>query len=99
MKSLALIFILFITLISSSAVADHPEGTVKVDIYGLVCDFCAQALEKVFGKEAAVDDIKVDLEAKIVTIHLKNGMQLEDSLIEKNILDAGYNVEAIRRGG
>ena len=99
MKSLALIFILFIILNSSSALADHPEGTVKVDIYGLVCDFCAQALEKVFGKEAAVDDIKVDLEAKIVTIHLKNGMQLEDSLIEKNILDAGYNVEAIRRGG
>lgn len=99
MKSLALIFILFIALNSTSALADHPEGTVKVDIYGLVCDFCAQALEKVFDKEAAVDDIKVDLEAKIVTIHLKNGMQLEDSLIEKNILDAGYNVEAIRRGG
>lgn len=99
MKSLALIFILFITLNSAPALADHPEGTVKVDIYGLVCDFCAQALEKVFGKEAAVDDIKVDLETKIVTIHLKNGMQLDDSLIEKNILDAGYNVEAIRRGG
>lgn len=99
MKSLALIFILFITLNSTSALADHPEGTVKVDIYGLVCDFCAQALEKVFGKETAVDTIEVDLEAKIVTIHLKNGMQLEDALIEKNILDAGYNVEAIRRGG
>jgi copper chaperone CopZ len=99
MKSLALIFILFIALNSTSALADHPEGTVKVDIYGLVCDFCAQALEKVFGKEAAVDDIKVDLDAKIVTIHLKNGMQLDDALIEKNIVDAGYNVEAIRRGG
>jgi copper chaperone CopZ len=99
MKSLSLIFVLIISINLHSAIADHPEGTVKVDIYGLVCDFCAQALEKVFGKETAVDDIEVDLEAKIVTIHLKNGMQLEDALIEKNILDAGYNVEAIRRGG
>ena len=99
MKKLAQSLILFIILNSYSALADHPEGTVKVDIYGLVCDFCAQALEKVFGKQDAVDDIEVDLDAKIVTIHLKSGMQLDDTVIEKNILDAGYNVEAIRRGG
>ena len=82
----------------NSAFADHPEGTVKVDIYGLVCDFCARALEKVFGKEQAVDNIDVDLENKIVTIHFVDGGHLDNDIIRQHIIDAGYNVEEIRYG-
>ncbi len=99
MKKLIVMLILLAGLISNNAFADHPEGTVEVGIYGLVCDFCAQALEKVFGKEVAVDNIDVNLDDKIVTIHLKHGQQLDDAVIRKNIVDAGYNVEEIRRGG
>ena len=99
MKKLAFVLLIIFSIQIPSVIADHPEGTVKVDIYGLVCDFCARALEKVFGKEDAVADIEVDLNSKVVTIHLKDGMQLDNSIIEKNIIDSGYSVEEIRRGG
>ena len=99
MKKISLVLVFCCIQFTNSSLADHPEGTINVDIYGLVCDFCARALEKVFGKEAAVDDIEVDLNNKVVTIHLKHGQDLDNSLIRKNILDAGYNIEEIRRGG
>ncbi|MDW3095466.1 MAG: heavy-metal-associated domain-containing protein [Gammaproteobacteria bacterium] len=99
MNKLIMSLVLFVALILNSAFADHPQGTIKVDIYGLVCDFCAQALEKVFAKEDAVDNIDVNLDDKIVTIHLKARKQLSDKVIRKNIVDAGYNIEEIRRGG
>lgn len=99
MNKLIISFILLVALNLNNAFADHPQGTIKVDIYGLVCDFCAQALEKVFAKEDAVDNIDVNLDDKIVTIHLKARQQLSDAVIRKNIVDAGYNIEEIHRGG
>ena len=99
MKKLFLMIVFTSIIFTHPAFADHPEGTVEVDIYGLVCDFCARALEKVFGKEEAVDDIKVDLNEKIVTLHIKHGYQINDEKIRQHIIDSGYNIEKIRRGG
>ena len=45
-------------------------------VNGLVCDFCAQALKKVFQKEEAVKALKVDLDAGEVRIFLKEGQML-----------------------
>ena len=99
MKNLTLAVILTLALCANTVLADHPKGTIIVQVYGLVCDFCARALEKVFGKEAAVDEIHVDLDVKIVTIHLNEGYQLSDEVVSKHIEDSGYNIEDIRRGG
>lgn len=99
MKKITLLLALCFYQLSQVSLADHPEGTIKVDIYGLVCDFCARALEKVFGKEDSVEQIEVDLDKKLVTIHLKQGQSIEDAIIRKNIIDAGYNIEEIHRGG
>ena len=70
---------------------------VHVGVNGLVCDFCARSLEKLFGKQEAVDNINVDLDEKLVTINLKDGKTLDDDAITKLITDAGYNVEKIHR--
>lgn len=82
--------------LSSQAVAAHPGGTVQVNVNGLVCDFCARALEKVFGKQEAVDTIAVDLDTKIITIHFKEGETLDDATVAQLINDSGYNVKEIR---
>lgn len=87
---------------------NHPESTVKtlenaetiqgdahVSVNGLVCDFCARALEKVFGKQDAVNDIDVNLDSKIITIDFKDGQRLDDETIKQLIQDSGYNVESI----
>lgn len=74
--------------------ADH---VITVQIDGLVCDFCARALEKVFGKRAEVTGIDVNLNTKLVTIGLKKGADIDDATITKLITDAGYNVVKINR--
>lgn len=73
------------------------SGDVHVSVNGLVCDFCARALEKTFGKQAAIKGIDVNLESKVVTINFNEGQTLDDETISKLIADSGYNVENIHR--
>lgn len=96
MKKLLLTTALILSL-SAPAYAMHPGGTVNVDVNGLVCDFCARALEKVFGKQEAVESIKVDLDTKMISIHFNEGQSLDDETITTLINDSGYNVEEIHR--
>ncbi len=97
MKKLLLTTALLVSL-SMPAFAMHPGGTVYADVNGLICDFCARALEKVFGKEEAVESINVDLDTKVITIHFNEGQSLDDETIAELITDSGYNVEEIRHG-
>ncbi len=71
--------------------------TIYADVNGLVCDFCARALEKTLGKKEEVKDINVDLDKKVVTINFHEGQDLDDETITKLIIDAGYDVRGIRR--
>ena len=70
-------------------------GDVKVNVTGMVCDFCAQALEKVFGKQEAVSGIDVNLDDAFVKVSLKDGQSMEHDKLVKLIVDSGYNVESI----
>ncbi len=97
MKTLFLT-IIFIIFLSTKSFASHPNGTVYVDVNGLVCDFCARALEKVFNKQEAVESINVDLDKKIITIHFNEGQNLEDEKITQLINDSGYDIREIRHG-
>lgn len=71
--------------------------TVKISVNGLVCDFCARAVEKVFGKEDAVEKVTVDLTAKLITAQMKDGKTLSDESITKMIADSGYALVRIER--
>lgn len=70
-------------------------NTVQVKINGLVCDFCARSMEKLFGKRDEVAGIAVNLDTKLVTINLKDGKTIDDATITQLITDAGYSVEGI----
>lgn len=96
MKKPIILFLLIFSLSVSSFGADA-GGTVQVHVNGLVCDFCARALDKVFSKQEAVDDIDVNLDTRIITIHLKEGQNLEDEKITSLVEDSGYNVREIKR--
>lgn len=93
MRKLLMITILAM-FISTGAYAGQ---VIHVGVNGLVCDFCAQALEKTFGKKEEVESITVDLTEKLVTITLKDGKDISDDVITQIILDSGYNVEKIHR--
>ena len=92
MKKLLLMVAL---LVSTSAFAATPDVSIKVN--GLVCDFCAQSITKLFKKEAAVNDVQVNLEGGLVTLDLKDGQSLDDKKITKLITESGYTITAIER--
>ncbi|MSO97481.1 MAG: heavy-metal-associated domain-containing protein [Rhodospirillaceae bacterium] len=71
--------------------------TIVATVNGMVCAFCATGIEKSFKKQAAVADIKVDLEGRKVTVHTKPEVTLADDTVTKLITDAGYAVVGIDR--
>ncbi len=74
------------------------ENRVDVKVNGLVCDFCARSLEKVFKKQKDVSGIQVNLDAAKVIIEMKPGKMLDDATYKKLITNSGYNVVAIQKG-
>ena len=73
------------------------ENTIDVATNGMVCDFCAQAIEKVFMKREEVQGINVDLNNQRVVIYLKENVSIDDTEIIKLFEDSGYGVEKINR--
>ena len=73
------------------------ENKINVATNGMVCDFCAQAIEKVFMKREEVQGINVDLENQKVVIYLKDNAFIEDTEIVKLFEDSGYGVDKIYR--
>jgi len=105
--SLSLIF-MFIFVISQNIFSQEitevkvgeidPNGEiVEVKAFGLVCDFCANAIEKVFMRQDEVCGIDVSLAKHQIIIALKEGQQLNDEEITKLVTDSGYNVKEINR--
>ena len=90
------ITILTLSILSFSSQAFSNE-TAQISVNGLVCDFCARALEKTFANEDAVEGITVDLDTKIVSVNFNDGANIDDDRLIYLITDSGYNVEAIER--
>ena len=75
-----------------------PNGTLMtVAVEGMVCDFCAQAIEKVFMKREVVAGVTVNLDDQNVIISLKSEKDIENTIIEELFLNAGYNIQTIDR--
>ena len=75
-----------------------PNGTLMtVTVEGMVCDFCAQAIERVFMKREEVAGITINLDDQNVIISLKSEKDIENTTIEELFLNAGYNVQTINR--
>ena len=70
---------------------------VVVDVLGVVCDFCATAMNKTFGKRDEVAAVYVDLDKKTLSLVIGEGAALSDKQIEKLAKKAGYRITSIRR--
>ena len=71
---------------------------IVADVLGVVCDFCAIAMNKIFSKRDEVAAIYVDLDTKALSIVLAPGANLSDEMIADLAVQAGYRVAGIRRG-
>ena len=81
-------------VISSGVKSDR---IIDVSTIGMVCDFCAQSIEKVFMKRIEVKGINVNLEEQKVVIYLEKDTDIENNTISIIFEEAGYAVEKINR--
>ena len=100
MKFTITIILLFFTLTTFNVTKSQEKlenEVLSISVNGLVCDFCARSIEKLFSKKESVKSINVNLEQMLITISLKKGKSLNDSIITKVISDSGYDIREIRR--
>jgi len=93
MKTLKSIHALtFAALFSLFPLSTLEARTVKVEVNGLVCAFCAKGIIQAFKKEPAAGEVFVSLENKLVAIEFKEGQNITDETIKKLLTNAGYTV-------
>ena len=93
-----LLLILFLTFIPIKAQAI----IIDISVQGMVCDFCAQSIEKVFMKQPGVEVVYVNLDrgnvqVKMADIFEDNEPGISDDKINQLFEDAGYTVSNITR--
>jgi cation transport ATPase len=69
--------------------------TIKAEVHGMVCAFCAQGIEKKMRSLPQTSDVYVDLRNKVVAVQLKEGQTLSHDAVRALIKDAGYDVPKI----
>ena len=70
---------------------------IVADVLGVVCDFCAIAMNKIFGDQPEVAAVYVDLDTKALSLVLSPSSSLSDAAIADLAVQAGYRIAAIRR--
>jgi len=91
MKKLSLT--IFTILFATAVAAD----TIEMKVYGLVCSFCAQGIEKTLRKNPATADVVVSLEDKLVAVATREGQDISDAVLTQALTDSGYDVKGIAR--
>jgi copper chaperone CopZ len=71
--------------------------TVKMQVNGMVCAFCAQGIEKRLRSMAPTQDVFVSLQARVVAVALRDGQDIPDSTLVQSLKEAGYDVTSVQR--
>ena len=81
--------------VTTWANTDDATHSVRVEVNGLVCAFCAQGIRSTFNRQDASAEVLVSLEHRLVAVEFKPGMRISDEDINRLLTDAGYNVVSI----
>lgn len=73
------------------------QTMVTAKVNGMVCDFCARAVTKVFGKQDAVENVHVDLDNGEIHVTLKAGADISDETVADLVKKSGYDLVSISR--
>lgn len=76
---------------------DAGGSPVVAKVLGVVCDFCAKAMDKTFGKREEVAAVYVDLDTKTLNLIVAAGQTIDDETISKLVKRSGYKVDKIYR--
>lgn len=93
MKKLLSSSLILSTLVSNLAFATQ---TIKANVNGMVCAFCAQGIEKKVRALSQTKDVYVNLKQRVVAVELKDGQTLSNDTLKALVKDAGYEVTSIQ---
>jgi len=71
--------------------------TIRMEVAGLVCGFCAQGIDKQMRSFDATRDVYVNLERGVVAVELDPGEDIADEVLDQALTDAGYTLTGITR--
>lgn len=90
----ALIRIAFI--LGAMLTVNAHAATLKVDVNGMVCAFCAQGIEKKVRALPQTKEVYVNLKQRLVAIEIKEGQVLAEATVRELIKEAGYDVTGMQ---
>lgn len=79
MKKLLFTSLILSTLLSNVAFVTQ---TIKANVNGMVCAFCAQGIEKKMRVLSQTKDVYVNLKQRVVAVELKEGQTLYNDTIK-----------------
>ncbi len=75
----------------ASAQSSAPS-TLKAEVNGMVCSFCAQGIEKRMKALPATQAVVVDLKNRLVAVEMKPGQVIDEKTFRHEMNEAGYDV-------
>lgn len=92
MKKLLLASLISVSLFGNVAMAAQ---TIKANVNGMVCAFCAQGIEKKMRALSQTKDVYVNLKQRLVAVEVKDGQTLSNDTVKAIVKNAGYEVTSI----
>jgi periplasmic mercuric ion binding protein len=71
------------------------DVSIKAEVKGMVCAFCAQGIEARLKKNQASKDIYVNLKNRVVAVELKDGQTYSLEKFKTDIEESGYTVAKV----
>jgi copper chaperone CopZ len=81
-----------VSLACFAIAAQAADDTVKLQVNGMVCAFCAQGIEKRLTALPATGEIYINLARKVVAVQPKAGQTIDVDKVKAEITEAGYDV-------
>jgi mercuric ion binding protein len=94
---LNVLLVLCISAAAAPALGDDGVRTIRMEVQGLVCGFCAQGIDAQMREFDATRDVYVNLERGLVAVELDPGADIADEVLDQALTDAGYTLGAISR--
>lgn len=92
MKSIINLLVVFLIGSATVVAQENKElsGTVKMEVKGLSCPFCAYGLEKNLKEISPVQKITINVEEAFVTLLIEEGKTVSIADLKKKVKDAGF---------
>ncbi len=86
--------VIAISLLAASFSVQAAQS-MKAEVNGMVCAFCAQGIEKKLRALPQTQDVYVNLKNRGVAVELREGQTIAPQAFKDLVKDAGYEVVAL----